>query len=58
MTTDKQMEYEIVVQEKDKLIKTLKDQIAYKDKQLDELIKEYGRLLLERDQYKKSLELL
>lgn len=52
------MTEEDLIKEKDKLIKVLKDQIALKDKQLDELIKAYGNILVERDSYKKAIESL
>jgi hypothetical protein len=43
------MNTEYILEQKEKIIKVLKDQIALKDKQLEELIKAYGVALLERD---------
>lgn len=58
MTTPIQAEYEYILREKNLHIKVLEDQIKYKDKQLDELVKAYASVLIERDEYKKALETL
>jgi hypothetical protein len=58
MTTLIQAEYEYILREKNLHIKVLEDQIKYKDKQLDELTKAYGNVLIERDELKKALEIL
>jgi hypothetical protein len=58
MSTAIQFEYEYLLKEKSLHIKVLEDQIKYKDKQLDELTKAYGNVLIERDSYKKTLEAL
>jgi hypothetical protein len=58
MTTPIQAEYEYILREKNLHIKVLEDQIKYKDKQLDELTKAYGNVLIERDSYKEALEAL
>ena len=58
MTAPIQAEYEYILREKNLHIKVLEDQIKYKDKQLDELVKAYANVLIERDEYKKALETL
>lgn len=58
MSTPIQAEYEYILKEKNLHIKVLEDQIKYKDKQLDELSKAYGNVLIERDDLKKALEAL
>lgn len=58
MTAPIQAEYEYILKEKNLHIKVLEDQIKYKDKQLDELTKAYGDILIERDELKKALEAL
>lgn len=58
MTAPIQAEYEYILREKNLHIKVLEDQIKLKDKQLDELVKAYANVLIERDSYKKALETL
>ncbi|CAB5226297.1 hypothetical protein UFOVP760_76 [uncultured Caudovirales phage] len=58
MTAPIQAEYEYLLKEKSLHIKVLEDQIKYKDKQLDELVKAYGNILIERDELKKAIEAL
>jgi hypothetical protein len=58
MTAPIQAEYEYILREKNLHIKVLEDQIKYKDKQLDELVKAYANVLIERDEYKKALDTL
>jgi hypothetical protein len=58
MTTPIQAEYEYILREKNLHIKVLEDQIKYKNKQLDELVKAYANVLIERDELKKALEIL
>jgi hypothetical protein len=58
MGTNIQMQYELKMKEMESLIQVLKEQIAYKDNQIKDLMKSYGDVLLERDHYKKALEAL